>query len=271
VYDGVPSPSPPETSVTQNDLNDRRESARELVRPAWVLDFVAGCHRLVGHAIHPALATQSLVLNDFVRALPDPLTAAEDAFARGLLLSAAVRWGNRVHSVVHLRKPPAPCRFDPSALLDTLVRTDHRSSKALFSDWAERFVVAFEAAHRLTPVFRAAAIVDRRFVDPPDLRQLARQVETHPHLLDRGFRETFGMSVHEYVTRVRIAHALPMLREADSNIDSVARLVGYRSTKNFYRAVRRLTGRTPSELRALPAAQASHLAATIVGDGHLDC
>jgi AraC-like DNA-binding protein len=50
-----------------------------------------------------------------------------------------------------------------------------------------------------------------------------------------------------------------------TNVDSVARPVGYQCTKNFYRAVRRLTGHTPGQLRALPAEQAGRLAETIAG------
>jgi AraC-like DNA-binding protein len=38
-----------------------------------------------------------------------------------------------------------------------------------------------------------------------------------------------------------------MLRQADSKVAADALLVGYRRTKNFYRAPRELTGMTPSQ------------------------
>ena len=127
--------------ATQHVLN----ACPEALRPEWMFDFVAVCQRLVGHSIRPPLRSQLSILNDFVQALPDPRTPAEESHALGLLLSAAVHWGNRVHSLVH-RGRPAHCRFDQSALLETLVRHDDRSSKASFGDWAARYVAAFETS-----------------------------------------------------------------------------------------------------------------------------
>jgi AraC-like DNA-binding protein len=244
--------------VTQHGLN----ACREALRPEWMFDFVVECQRLVGHSIHPPLRSQLSILNDFVQALPDPQTPAEESHALGLLLSAAVHWGNRVHSLVHPGQP-GRCRFDPSSLLETLVRHDGRSSKASFGDWAARYVAAFEAEHQLTSVFKLADILERRYGDALDLRQLIRKVDAHPRTLERAFRDTLGLSVHEYITRVRVAHAIPALCEPGSNVDAVARNVGYKSTKNLYRPLRRWAGLTPGQLRALPADEADRLIQTI--------
>ena len=49
------------------------------------------------------------------------------------------------------------------------------------------------------------------------------------------------------------------LRSADSNVEAVAKLVGYRSPKNFYAALKSETGLTPSEARNLTEAQLRRL------------
>ena len=66
--------------------------------------------------------------------------------------------------------------------------------------------------------------------------------------------------MHEDLTRIRVSHAIRLLREEGFNVDAVSRLVGYRRTKNFYRALRRLTRLTPGRLRALETGETDRLA-----------
>jgi AraC-like DNA-binding protein len=233
--------------------------SNDALRPQWTFEFVAACHRLVGQSISPSPMSQLSILNDYVRELPDPRSVVEEEFARGQLLSAAVHWSNRLHNVIHPGVSAARCRFNPSPLLEILLRRDGPSAKAAFSGWAERFVAAFEAEHHLTQAYRAADVIDRRFSEPLDVRELAAEVGTRPRTLDRAFRDAFGVSMHEYWTRARVVRAIPALREDGSNVDAVARRVGYRSTKNFYGAVRRLTGLTPAQIRTITAEQAQQL------------
>jgi AraC-like DNA-binding protein len=49
------------------------------------------------------------------------------------------------------------------------------------------------------------------------------------------------------------------LRIVDSNVEAAANLVGYRSPKNFYAALKAETGLTPSEARNLTEAQVRRL------------
>ena len=65
------------------------------------------------------------------------------------------------------------------------------------------------------------------------------------------------MSVRDYHNAVRVVAALEQL--PNDKIDSVARHVGWRSTKNLLRAVHRVTGLTPTAFRALSLEQAADL------------
>jgi AraC-like DNA-binding protein len=60
------------------------------------------------------------------------------------------------------------------------------------------------------------------------------------------------MRLPEYQRRVRMLRAIEQIAANQSNIESVARDVGYRSKKNFYRSFRKLVGFTPTEFRQLP-------------------
>jgi AraC-like DNA-binding protein len=55
----------------------------------------------------------------------------------------------------------------------------------------------------------------------------------------------------QYQTRRRLYEAVRDLRVPDSNVDAVAKLVGYSSPKNLYAALRAETGLTPSAVRAM--------------------
>jgi AraC-like DNA-binding protein len=103
---------------------------------------------------------------------------------------------------------------------------------------------------RDSPENRAAAVILARRQQPVDVAGVARIVGCHQSRLRRSFRETFGMSMRDFHTRCRIAHALTIFAGGESKTSAVARTVGYRSDKNFYRALRDVTGKKPKELKS---------------------
>ena len=72
--------------------------------------------------------------------------------------------------------------------------------------------------------------------------------------LAREFRRQFGMSIPQYRRTVRPVEALSRVRH--EKVEAVARSVGYRGTKSFYRAFRELTGMTPTSFRGLSTERA---------------
>lgn len=83
---------------------------------------------------------------------------------------------------------------------------------------------------------------------PLDLTRVALQVGCSATTLRWLFRTTFGMSMRDYHTRVRIRQALRLMIAGRQSVVDLAWAVGYRGEKNFYRAVRDLTGTTPARL-----------------------
>jgi AraC-like DNA-binding protein len=68
--------------------------------------------------------------------------------------------------------------------------------------------------------------------------------------LDRLFRERFGVGFHRYLTSMRVKRGLDLVM-AGMKVEAAASSVGYRSKKDFYRAVREETGSTPGKLRRI--------------------
>lgn len=70
--------------------------------------------------------------------------------------------------------------------------------------------------------------------------------------------------MRQFHITIRVLEAMKMFAAGDRKLTAVARAVGYKSDKNFYRAVRAVTGRTPSELMAMSAESLGALAAGIL-------
>jgi len=63
------------------------------------------------------------------------------------------------------------------------------------------------------------------------------------------------MSIPRYQRTLRLVEALGRVR--DEKVEAVALSVGYRATKDFYQALRQLTGTTPTGFRRLPPERAA--------------
>lgn len=81
------------------------------------------------------------------------------------------------------------------------------------------------------------------------LAVLAANVHLSPFHFARAFRNTFGHSPHQYVTRERVGKARQLLRSNGMLIGEVALAVGYSSHGQFSTVFRRITGTTPRQYR----------------------
>lgn len=68
--------------------------------------------------------------------------------------------------------------------------------------------------------------------------------------LDRRVRRVFGLSVTQYVLRVRVDRAVELLTKTDAALADIALIAGFYDQPDFSRRFARLTGRTPARFRA---------------------
>ncbi|MCU4162233.1 helix-turn-helix domain-containing protein [Acidiphilium sp. AL] len=78
---------------------------------------------------------------------------------------------------------------------------------------------------------------------------LARVAATSPRNLSRLFNENAGMSITDYVNRMRVALAWELLTNSRLDIETVAERAGFASTRQLRRAWTRLHDLPPSRLR----------------------
>lgn len=98
-------------------------------------------------------------------------------------------------------------------------------------------------------VLRAQQILKQRFVSPPSLDDLAKEVGVSRSGLCSGFRQIVGQSIFGYIQELRMERALELLTDSAEPITGIAYAVGYCHQSSFTVAVQRRFGMSPSELR----------------------
>jgi AraC-like DNA-binding protein len=86
--------------------------------------------------------------------------------------------------------------------------------------------------------------------EPLALTDLASETATSPFHFLRSFRQTTGMTPHQYVLRTRLHRAAVRLRLSDEPISAIAFDAGFSDLSTFNRRFRRVMGVTPGAFRA---------------------
>lgn len=133
------------------------------------------------------------------------------------------------------------------------------------------------------PVTAAAlTLVHERPADPWTVASLAGAVGMSRAAFARRFKHRVGEPPASYLTRWRMTLAAERLRTTRDPLDTIARSVGYESGVALSRALKRVGGRTPTQVRRMPtggndgvtgaassAPRAQRDAQATVGDGRL--
>ena len=96
---------------------------------------------------------------------------------------------------------------------------------------------------------RVATYITEHLADVISVEALARLVELSPFHFSRVFKETTGMTPHQFVTRERITRAQQLIRETSRNLIEIALEVGYSNPSHFAKVFRTVADVTPTEFR----------------------
>jgi AraC-like DNA-binding protein len=110
-----------------------------------------------------------------------------------------------------------------------------------------------EASARL--VRRTKALLSERFTERLRLRDVSTAVGASPTYLTGLFTRAEGVSLHQYLTQLRVSRALLELPHA-TELTALALELGFSSHSHFSLAFRRVFGCTPSQFRELTRKQA---------------
>ena len=100
------------------------------------------------------------------------------------------------------------------------------------------------------PVLRLMRFLADRYRDPMTVDVAARAAHVHPHHAMALFRRHTGLTLHQYLTLQRVAHAQRLLATTRQPIVDVALESGFASLSRFYAAFKAQTGGSPRRFRA---------------------
>lgn len=112
--------------------------------------------------------------------------------------------------------------------LAALVLFQARPEAELFCDRQKR--VARERVERVI------AILQADLAQPPDLEELGRRVGCSAWYLSRTFSAEMGLTIPQYLRRLRLERAAELLRTGRYNVTEAALAVGYSSLSHFSQA-----------------------------------
>jgi AraC-like DNA-binding protein len=97
--------------------------------------------------------------------------------------------------------------------------------------------------------------MDRRFADSLDLDQMAEHVGFSKFHFARAFKDAYGETPANYLTRRRVERAKDLLRSANLTVTEVCMLVGFSSLGSFSSRFSELVGMSPSAFQRAAASR----------------
>jgi AraC-like DNA-binding protein len=97
--------------------------------------------------------------------------------------------------------------------------------------------------------------MDRRFADPLDLDQMASEAGFSKFHFARTFKDAYGETPANYLTRRRVERAKDLLRSANLTVTEVCMLVGFSSLGSFSSRFSELVGMSPRAFQRAAAAR----------------
>jgi AraC-like DNA-binding protein len=115
----------------------------------------------------------------------------------------------------------------------------HRLSEILIYD-----VDSQTGDYRINKVTRLIAL---HYPDKLTVNDLAKQVQLNTAYLGRLFKQETGITIHQYIMRIRVRNAENMLQSGNYKVHEVAEHCGFSDVVHFYKLFRSIRGFSPSK------------------------
>jgi AraC-like DNA-binding protein len=97
--------------------------------------------------------------------------------------------------------------------------------------------------------------IENNFTRDIPVESICKEFGLNRTKLQEGFNQLFDISVHAFISRLRMDKARVLLRETDESIKFIAMECGYKKLSSFTRVFTRWYHMSPSRYRALQAAK----------------
>ncbi|WP_019635822.1 response regulator [Paenibacillus fonticola] len=98
-------------------------------------------------------------------------------------------------------------------------------------------------------VHQVRTYIDQAYHQPITINSLSDQVYLSPNYLRSIFKDKTGMTIHDYLTKIRLDKAKALLVDGSLKVQDIAQMVGYESTSYFISLFLKSQGVTPNEYR----------------------
>lgn len=131
---------------------------------------------------------------------------------------------------------------------------DHRAARYNFQALMSLILEALEdqdsyLSKREMEWGRAVEALQANFQSDIVRKDIANMAKLHPAQLSRLVREQKNQTLREYITDIRLEHALELLKQENLTIDAIASYCGFNYTNYFIRVFRKRCGVSPAEYR----------------------
>lgn len=104
-------------------------------------------------------------------------------------------------------------------------------------------------------IWKAKKFILEHATEKLSLAKVAAAVGINPTHLSEKFKQVTGVKFVDYVARVRFERARGLLDDLDLRVSEIAFAVGFQSLSQFNRVFKKLSGKSPSDYRALQLRQ----------------
>lgn len=118
-----------------------------------------------------------------------------------------------------------------------------------------RYGPCVSTTERIAHLRSARDLMDLRYAEPLDLDRMAEEAGFSKFHFARAFKDAYGETPANYLTRRRVERAKDLLRSANLTVTEVCMLVGFSSLGSFSSRFSELVGMSPRTFQRASAAR----------------
>lgn len=147
----------------------------------------------------------------------------------------------------------ADTRFEPPVIFPYLAAKAREIACAMIAELnaarARPIANVRSSVRDVSRINEARDIILDQFQRPPTIPQLARIVGVNQTKLKVLFKNTFGLTIHEFTQKCRMDRAAELLTTTDIGIAEISYAIGYDHAASFTHAFKSYFGHAPSHVR----------------------
>lgn len=98
-------------------------------------------------------------------------------------------------------------------------------------------------------IISAVLFAQNYYQDDIGAEEMAEASKLSKYHFTRLFKEETGTTPIQYLTNIRLQKAIELLQHTRYTVDEIAQLVGYKNANYLNKITRKLTGKSPGEIR----------------------